>query len=379
MSARSAAALKQAALLVVALAVGGLFILFAGYNPFSVYSELLSGAGFDLVLALIPGNPAAVNTQIAAGNLFSTINAWGPLILLGLSAALPFRAGLFNIGSQGQYWFGAILGVQLGLIVGGTGGLVVAFIGAVVGGCICGAIAGVLKAFRGANEVVTTIMINWLVVYTGHYLYGYAGPFADPVTQQPVSVPFPDGMRLPELLKSGIGMHAGILVALVAVAGYGLLMSRTTFGFSVRTLGSNPDAARYAGMPIARLTVAVLGLAGLFAGLAGYVEIMGTTGQITASNIIGSSGFAFAGIAVALLGRNSAVGVLLAALLFAALESGSRFLAGSFPPELASSLGGVLQAVIVFLVGADRLFSSVGGAKGIRQFISNRAGRVARP
>ncbi|WP_158437893.1 ABC transporter permease [Naasia lichenicola] len=358
-------ALRQVALLVVALVVGGLFIVLAGYNPFAVYGELLAGAGFNLVLAIIPGNPAGISTNIAAGNLFATINVWGPLILLGLSAALPFRAGLFNVGSQGQYWFGAILGVQLGITIGSNGGLLAAFLGAIVGGAVCGAIAGALKALRGANEVVTTIMINWLVVYTGHFLYGYAGPFANPVTQQPVSVPFPEGMRLPELLKSGITLHAGILVALVAVAVFGVLMSRTGFGFSVRTLGSNRHAAHYAGMPTKRLTVLVMGIGGAFAGLAGFVEITGTTGQITGSNIVGSSSFAFAGIAVALLGRNSAVGVLLAALLFAALQSGSRFLSGSFPPELASSLSGVLQAVIVFLIGANSLFSYLGGLNGI--------------
>lgn len=357
--------LRQIALLVVSILVGALFILFAGYSPIPVYKDLLGGAGFGMFVGMIPTNPAGIDMDIARGNFYATVNVWGPLILLGLSAALPFRTNLFNIGSQGQYWLGVILGVQLGLQVGGHLGAVVALFGSIVGGTLCGALAGALKAYRGANEVVTTIMINFLVVYVGHYLYGYGGHFADPVTKQPVSVPFPDGMRLPELLNSGIGMHAGILVAFAAVVLFGVLMSQTTFGFSVKTLGQNPDAARYAGLPVRRLTMLVLGLAGAFAGLAGFVEVLGTTGQITASNIIGSSSFAFAGIAVALLGRNSAVGVVLAALLFAALESGSRFLAGSFPPELASSLSGVLQAAIVFLVGADRLFTYFGGLPGL--------------
>ncbi|MGV8970242.1 MAG: ABC transporter permease [Microbacteriaceae bacterium] len=351
-------ALKQVATVAIALVVGAIVILIVGFNPLEVYAELLAGAGYSVFIAWIPG--IDVNVPLALGNLFSTINQWAPLILLGLSSALPFRAGLFNIGSQGQYLLGMVLGVQVALILGNSMGIVLGIVFAAVGGAIAGLVAGALKAFRNANEVVTTIMINWLVVYAGRYLYGTGGPLADQASGRPMSPPFPDQIYLPILAKSGIELNMGIIIAVVAVAIYWFLVTKTSFGFSVDVAGKNPDAAHYAGMPVRRIIVMVFAIGGAFAGIAGVIQTLGVTHQVSASGIVASSSFAFSGIAIALLGRNSTLGVVLAALLFATLESGARFLSGGFPLELARSFSGVLQGVIVLLVGAEHLLDKRG-------------------
>ena len=200
-------------------------------------------------------------------------------------------------------------------------------------------------------------MLNWIAIWVGSYLFGSDGPLQAPGQVNPISSDVVPSARLhvwwgDPLLQ---GLHIGIFVALAALVVYWLLLGRTTLGFEIRTVGANAEAARYAGISVGRSTVVAMGISGLFAGLAGALDILGwefhlTTGDIQASTI------GFTGIAVALLGRNSAIGILFASLLFAALSVGTstRQLDPTiFDPALAGNLTLIIQGLIILLIGAD--------------------------
>jgi simple sugar transport system permease protein len=233
-------------------------------------------------------------------------------------------------------------------------------IAAMLAGAALAGIAGLLKATVGAHEVITTIMLNWIVIWVASYLFGVGGPLQTDVDPSfPLSNDVVDKARLYVWWGDPIlqGLHIGFFVALGSLVVYWAMLNRTTLGYGVRAVGFNPEAARYGGISVAWNYVLAMGIAGAFAGLAGALDILGgfgsshvDTGDIKVSTI------GFVGIAVALLGRNTAVGVGMAALLFAALQTGTstRNLDPSvFSPELASSLTLIIQGLIVLFVGAD--------------------------
>jgi simple sugar transport system permease protein len=305
--------------------------------------------------------------SIAAANLQQTLILWVALVLTGLAVAFAFRCGLFNIGAQGQYLAGSIVAVliatELPKVVDLPGWLLI--IATVLGGMLAGAaiagIAGLLKGTVGAHEVITTIMLNWIVLWVGSYFFGIGGPFqtdeAGTAGTVPSSADIVEKAKLflfwgDPLLQ---GVHIGLFAALGALVVYSLTLNRTTLGYEVRAVGHNPEAARYGGISVARNYFLAMAIAGLFAGLAGALDIVGWEFRLDTTQIQGST-VGFIGIAVALLGRNTAVGVALAALLFAALQTGtaSRNLDPEFfPPDLASSLAIIIQGLIVLFVGAD--------------------------
>ena len=302
--------------------------------------------------------------SVAAANLQQTLILWVPLVLTGLAVAFAFRCGLFNIGGQGQYLAGTIAAVliatELPKRVDLPGGLliVVTIVGAMLAGAFLAGIAGFLKGTVGAHEVITTIMLNWIVFWVGTYLFGVGGPFQTPVSDAlPSSEDIVEKAKLPVIWGDPLlqGLHAGILVAIVALVVYSLTLNRTTLGFEVRAVGFNPEAARYGGINVARNYFLAMAIAGVFAGLAGSLDVLGYTFRQDVTQIQISQ-VGFIGIAVALLGRNTAVGVALAGLLFAALDTGtqSRNLDPAyFPPDLASSLSTIIQGLIILFVGAD--------------------------
>jgi simple sugar transport system permease protein len=302
--------------------------------------------------------------SVAAANLQQTLILWVALVLTGLAVAFAFRCGLFNIGGQGQYLAGSIAAVliatELPKRVDLPGGLliVVTILGAMLAGAFLAGIAGFLKGTVGAHEVITTIMLNWIVIWVGSYLFGIGGPFQTPVSGAlPSSEDIVEAAKLPILWGDPLlqGLHAGILVAVAALVVYTFTLNRTTLGYEVRAVGFNPDAARYGGINVAKNYFLAMAIAGTFAGLAGSLDVIGWQFRLDITTIQGSQ-IGFIGIAVALLGRNTALGVALAALLFAALETGtaSRNLDPEyFPPDLASSLAIIIQGLIILFVGAD--------------------------
>jgi general nucleoside transport system permease protein len=343
----------------LAFLIGGVAVLLVGKDPISTYEAIWKGTGLQWIFPWTTGE----DRDLAAINLQQTLIITTPLILTGLAVAFAFRAGLFNIGGQGQYIVGSIAAVWVGSEFAGMNGflhIVLAILAACLAGAFWAGIAGGLKATVGANEVVSTIMLNYTAIYIGLYLFGLGGPLQnDAEATLPVSNDVVEAARLPVFWGDPIlqGLHIGIFVALVAVVAFWFLLNRSTTGYEVRAVGLNPEAARYSGMSVSKNYVLVMAVCGLFAGLAGALDVLGWQFRI-ATNDIEVNQLGFIGIAVALLGRNTASGVVASALLFGALLSGTsqRNLDPTvFEPELATNLTYILQGLVVLLVSADVL------------------------
>ena len=242
--------------------------------------------------------------------------------------------------------------------------IVVSILGAMLAGAALAGLAGLLKGTVGAHEVITTIMLNWIVVWVGSYFFAIGGPFqthaAGAAGAVPSSDDVPDSAKLHVFWGSAVlqRLHIGFFVALAALVVYWLVLSRTTLGYEVRAVGFNAEAARYGGISVARNYFVAMAISGLFAGLAGALDVLGWQFRLDLTGIQIASQIAFVGIAVALLGRNTSVGVFLAAVLFAALLNGTstRNLDPSvFRPELAGNLTRIIQGLVVLFVGADLL------------------------
>jgi general nucleoside transport system permease protein len=344
---------------VLAFFVGGLVVALTGRNPFSTYEAIFDGTGLNLPWLLITGQ----DTAIAQINLQQTLIITTPLILTGLAVAFAFRCGLFNIGGQGQYIVGTIFAVWAGSSFAGMPALLhilLAIFAAIAGGAVWAGIAGLLKATTGAHEVISTIMLNWIAIWVGTWLFGLGGPLQnDRDPNLPVSNDVVEAVKLPVYWGDPAlqGLHIGIFIALLALLVFWVLLNRTTFGYEVRAVGFNPEAARASGISVTRNYVLAMGVCGLFAGLAGALDILGWQFRLATNDIqVGQIGFT--GIAVALLGRNSAIGVLFSALLFGALFTGTSVRnldPAVFEPALAQNLTLVIQGLVVLFVSTDLL------------------------
>ena len=341
----------------LAFLAGGLVMLVTGSDPIATYEAIWKGTGLQWLFPWTTGD----ERELAAVNLQQTLIITTPLILTGLAVAFAFRAGLFNIGGNGQFIVGAIAAVWVGSSFADMPSflhIVLAILAACAAGAFWGAIAGVLKATTGAHEVITTIMLNYIALWIGVWLFYLGGPLQtsrDP--NLPVSEDVVEGARLPVFWGDPIlqGLHIGIFIALAAVVVFWFILNRSTTGYEVRAVGFNPEAARYSGMNVGKNYILVMALCGLFAGLAGSMDVLGWQFRI-ATNDIQIQLIGFFGIAVALLGRNTAVGTLAAALLFGALISGTsqRNLDPTiFEPSLASNLTYIIQGLVILIVSAD--------------------------
>jgi general nucleoside transport system permease protein len=361
---------------IFAFFVGGVVVLATTHkNPLNTYREIFNGTGLSWFLHVgsykvgLPFTDATVwfpwDTHArAAENLQFMLVVWlVPLILTGLAVAFAFRCGLFNIGGQGQYLVGAFVAVWVGTSFTGMAGFphaVLAIVAAAFAGAALAGIAGLLKATVGAHEVITTIMLNWIVIWTGKYVFGFGGPLqnTDPLRQsltQSNDVPENAWLKVFWGDAGFQGLHVGIFLALAALVVYWGVLNRTTLGYQVRAVGFNPEAARFGGISVAKNYFFAMAIAGTFAGLGGAMDVLGWQHKLAVSDIE-TSGVGFVGIAVALLGRNTALGVGLASLLFAGLLTGTsqRNLDPSvFPPELADNLTLLIQGLVVLFVGAD--------------------------
>jgi ABC-type uncharacterized transport system permease subunit len=343
----------------LAFVLGGLVVLITGHDPIATYKAIFEGTGFQWLFPWVTGS----DRTTAALNLQQTLILTTPLILTGLAVAFAFRAGLFNIGGQGQYTVGGIAAVWVGSSFAGMPGflhIVLAIVAACLAGAAWAGIAGLLKATVGANEVISTIMLNYTALWIGFYLFSQGGPLQNSRdVSLPVSNDIVDAAHLPVWWGDPVlqGLHIGIFIALVAVVIFWALLNRSTIGYEVRAVGLNPEAARYGGMSVAKNYVLVMAVCGVFAGLAGSMDVLGWQYRI-ATNDIQVSTIGFLGIAVALLGRNTAIGTVAAGLLFGGLLSGTsqRNLDPTvFEPELAANLTTLIQGLVVLIVSADVL------------------------
>jgi simple sugar transport system permease protein len=341
---------------ILAFAIGGLVVALTGHNPVDAYKAIFDGTGLNY---LLPWTPAD-ERDFAALNLQQTLILMTPLMLTALAVALPFKCGMFNIGGQGQYVVGIVASIIVGTHFAGLAKpvhLTLAIAAAALAGAVWGGIAGAMKAAVGAHEVISTIMLNWIAIYGAQYLFELNGPLQGPLRDVPQSGEVTDSAKLPAIWGVLQPLHAGIFLALAALVVYHILINRTVFGYEVRAVGHNPEAARYGGIAVPRSYVATLAIGGAFGGLAGACDVLGWEFHIV-TNDIQVSQIGFIGIAVALLGRNNAVGIAFAALLFAGLQVGTspRALDPTiFPPQLAGNLAIIIQGLIILFVGAQLL------------------------
>jgi ABC-type uncharacterized transport system permease subunit len=344
----------------VAFFIGGLIVLATGNDPINAYIGIFKGAGLNW---FFPWLDAGARAE-AEFNLQQTLLGYvTPLILTGLAVAFAFRCGLFNIGGQGQYIVGAIVAVWVGTVwvdMPGVPHTLLAIALAMVAGAVWAGIAGFLKATVGAHEVITTIMLNWIAYWVGTYAFGLGGPLQNTNNPAvPISNDVVEDVRLPIWWGDPQlqGLHIGFFVAIAALVVYWFVLNRTTLGYEVRAVGYNPEAARYGGISVARNYFLAMAIAGMFAGLGGALDILGWQYRLGTLDVQ-TSQVGFIGIAVALLGRNTAIGVGLSALLFGTLLYGTstrNVELGEFPPELAGNLTLMIQALVLLFVGADLL------------------------
>jgi len=288
-------------------------------------------------------------------NLLSTIVRAVPFLVAGLAVGLGFQSGLFNIGAQGQLYAGAVLAVWVGFspVFQGLPGIIhipLALIAGVIGGGVWGGIPGLLKARTGANEVINTIMMNFIAVFMTDYLI----QSRNPIILRDIAASNP---RTPNVLPSaelptipGTPLHLGILIALAAVVFVWWFLYKTTLGFEIRTVGTNPNAARYAGMSIARNFVLAMALSGALAGLAGSIEMLGVQHNLT-PGFFASVGFD--AIAVALLAKNNPFGMIIAAFLWGGLQNGAGLM--QIRAGISVDVVKIIQALIIMFIAADQI------------------------
>jgi general nucleoside transport system permease protein len=342
---------------VIAFLIGGLIVLATGHNPLLAYRDIFNGAGLNWIF-----HPTTSTVSNASYNLSQTLLQTTTLILTGLAVAFAFRCGMFNIGGQGQYFVGLYVANWLGYDFQGMAALphiLIAVGGATLAGALWAGIAGFLKATVGAHEVISTIMLNWIAIWMGEWLFGDGGPLQNAANKTvPISNDVATSAQLPVFWgeQQLQGLHVGFFVALAALVVFWLVLNRTTLGYEVRAVGFNPEAAAYGGINVKKNLVRAMAISGAFAGLAGALDMTGYLYHFGVSDIPANS-VGFLGIAVALLGRNTAVGTGLGALLFGALLFGTTHGLSSnvIQPELAGNLTYMIQGLIVLFVGADVL------------------------
>src|SRR5712692_23287 len=348
----------------LAFLIGGVVVAATGHNPLLAYRDIFNGAGLNWFF-----HPTTDVANTSAYNLTQTLLQTTTLILTGLAVAFAFRCGMFNIGGQGQYFVGVYVANWIGIsFVHLTSPLhiLIAIVLATAAGAIWAGIAGFLKATVGAHEVITTIMLNWIAIWFGEYLFGQGGPLQGPIPSNPISADVVSGAHLPVFWGDPQlqGLHIGFFVALAMLVVFWIVVNRTTLGYEVRAVGLNPDAAAYGGISVRKNYIRAMEISGAFAGLAGGLDMLGYLFHVDVLTIQSSS-IGFLGIAVALLGRNTAVGAGLAALLFGGLLFGTThgLDPATFDPQLAGNLTLIIQGLIVLFVGANLLILYVWNAR----------------
>lgn len=320
------------------------------------YGALFKGAIVDpavLAAALRTGDPATWSQAIQP--FAESLVATTPYIFAGLALALGFRCGLFNIGAEGQLFVGALASVWVGYSLKGLPAVIhlpLALGAGALGGAIWAGIPGLLKAKTGAHEVITTIMMNYIAFRLSDYLI--TGPMKRPGFV-PVTPFVQESARLLRFFSDpNIRLHAGFLLALGMAVLVWWFLFKTTLGFEIRTVGANPNAARYAGISVTRNYVFAMALSGALAGLAGTVQVLGVDYWLGQAF---SSGYGFDSIALALLGKSHPLGVVLAALLFGTLRNGATRMQSTarIPVDIIS----IVQALVIMFIAAPAIIRAI--------------------
>jgi simple sugar transport system permease protein len=359
----------QRRLFSLATFVGGIalsifFLRAAGFGPAleaawaaiaTAYGALFEGSignPQEILAALQSGDPEAI--RAAFYPLSESLVATTPYIFGGLAVALGFRGGLFNIGAEGQLFIGAICSVWAGYTFTGLPWIIhlpLALAAGALGGAAWAFIPAILKAKFGAHEVINTIMMNYIAFRLSDWLL--TGLMKRPGSV-PVSPTIAASAELPRLFEDPIRFHGGFFLALAAAAFVWWLLFRTTRGFELRTVGANPNAARYAGMSITRNIVLTLCMSGALAGLAGTNEVLGVNHNLAQAF---SSGYGFDSIALALLGKSHPLGVVLAALLFGTLRSGGTRMQNV--AQIPIDIIAVTQALVIAFIAAPAIIRAI--------------------
>ena len=325
--------------ILTAVILGGIIIALVRGNPFLAYFGLLQGS-------------------FGSAKALSETSVWAtPYIFAGLAVALAFKGGLFNIGAEGQLALGAVstavigyaLPEWLGFDIPAIIHLPLAIIVGMAMGALWAGIVGFLKAYTGGHEVINTIMMNYIALNTISFLLN--GPLKDRNPENVIArTPLiADSARMPVIFE-GLRVHWGFVLALLAAYLVWWMLNKTTLGFEIRTVGINPDAAKYAGINVKRTIILTMMLSGMLAGLAGALEV---TGLNYRHELGFSIGYGFDAIAIALLGKSHPLGVVLAAILFAAMRNGATRM--QFLTQLPVDLISMLQALILLFVAADAI------------------------
>ncbi len=312
--------------LVISLLIGAVLIRYQGVNPWYAYETLLREA------------------LVYDGALTRSLQKTAPLVLTGLAVVLPLRVGLFNIGGQGQFATGAIFGAWVAYVAGGAGflGAVLGMLAGILGGALVGLLVGVLKAWRGVHEVISTIMLNYIVAGVTFWLV--VGPLQ---AESSKTSGIPQTESIPEAaqLKAVGGIPIGFVVAVALAVLAWWMLTRTTLGFRFNTVGANKSAAGYAGMSIRSITVLSMALGAGLAGLGGALEAESTLHRFEPA-IVGTLGFD--GITIALLARANPLATIPAAFLVGVLRTGAGGL--QFNTGIAPEIVDVLLAIILLMV-----------------------------
>jgi len=318
------------AVLLAAL-IGAIILAASGANPIEAYAALFKGSFGDMR---------------AFGR---TLEKATPLVFSGLAVAFAFKAGLFNIGAQGQLLLGAIVAAYVGFNIEGLPAIIhapLALLAGAAAGALFGALPGALKTYTGAHEVITTIMLNFVAINITDYLAN--GPWKDASPGNIVA-------RTPKIFASAEipifgSIPMGFVLAIVVAVLTWWLLWRTTIGFEIRTVGLNPHAAHYAGIRVAFTVILTMTLSGLLAGMGGAVETQGVVGRYQPGF---NANLGFDGITIALLGKTHPIGVIPAALLVGAMKAGASQM--QFDAGVAKEIIDVVQALILFFVAADMI------------------------
>jgi simple sugar transport system permease protein len=357
-----------------ALALSSLFIIISDTEVLAAWGDFLvrpndalrmSGASLARAYAALfqgsIGSPAEMvrgtATYLRTGEsqrllqalypISESLVATTPYILAGLSVALGFRCGLFNIGAEGQLFIGGLTSVWVGYTIKGLPWVIhlpLALLAGALGGAIWGAIPGYLKARTGAHEVINTIMLNYVAFRLSDYLL--TGPMQRSGFN-PVSPPIERSAWLPKFFPDPLRFHAGFFLALAVAVMVYIFLWKTTWGFEIRTVGANPHAARYAGISVMWNFVLAMALSGCLAGLAGANEVLGVNHSMAQAF---SSGYGFDSIALALLGKSHPAGVVLASLLWGFLRAGAFRMQSR--ARIPIDIIGVIQAMVIVFVAA---------------------------
>lgn len=312
------------------LIIGAVLMQAIGVNPLEAYSALwegVAGGKYQLGIVLVKATP---------------------LIITGLGLALAFRCGVFNIGGEGQIYMGALAGTWVGIQDWGLSQpvhITLALLAGFIAGGLWAAFAGLLKARYQVNEIISTILLNYIAIFLVSYFTH--GPMRDNPGAAASLPHTPEVLltsRLP-LIWEGTRLHAGIIVALIAAAVIYFIIFHTSFGFKARAVGFSAPAARYSGMRVVWVVVLAMLISGGLAGIAGTTEILGVQRRL---RDLFSPGTGYTAIAIALVGKNHPVGVVLAGLLFGALEAGANNMEAV--AGVPSTIVSVIQAVVIFLV-----------------------------